>query len=272
MTIIDWALVAIIAISTVFSIWRGATREVLSLTTWVVAGLLAFRFHGLFANILSQYVESPVLSALISALIIIVAVVIVGTLLGGLIAKGIARVGLGPIDKLFGMVFGALRGALIIIVPVMMLQATEIPSEPWWKKSKLLPFFQGVSTQITDWFSANGGSELMANVKAMMPTMTDAGAAGSDSSSSSGTDDSAAPTMPSMPDASGAGAGSSSSDGSSTPPLQDAPGVPAADGAKLDKDATSQVIMPNETPAKPKPADGSSGGGTTLPPGLLNQL
>lgn len=245
MTMIDWALVAIIAISTVFSIWRGATREVLSLTTWIVAGLLAFKFHGLFANMLSQYIESPVLSALISALIIIVAVVIVGTLLSGLISKGIARVGLGPIDKLFGMIFGALRGALIIIIPVMLLQATEIPAEPWWKKSKLLPFFEGVSTQIMDWFAANGGSELMDNVKAMMPTTTD-------------TDDSESP---------------SNNDGSA-PALRDAPGVPAADDAKLDKDATSQVIMPNETPPKDTPPNGTTGGsgGTTLPPELLNQL
>lgn len=258
MTMIDWALVAIIAISTVFSIWRGATREVLSLTTWVVAGLLAFKFHGLFANMLSQYIESPVLSALISALIIIVAVVIVGTLLSGLIAKGIARVGLGPIDKLFGMIFGALRGAFIIIIPVMLLQATEIPSEPWWKKSKLLPFFEGVSTQITDWFAANGGSELMANFKAMMPTTPDAGAGDSSAAPMSGTDDSAVPAT--------------NDDG--TPALQNAPGVPAADGAKLDKDSTSQVIMPNETPPKDAPLNGTTGGsgGTTLPPELLNQL
>lgn len=235
MTMIDWALIAVIAISTVFSIWRGAVREVLSLTTWVLAGFLAFRFHAVFAVMLAPYIESPVLSSLLTALLIIVVVVIVGTLLSTAIAKGVSRVGLGPIDKLFGMIFGALRGVIIIVIPVMMLQVTEIPSESWWKNSKLLPFFDDVAAQATDWFSTHGGVDLKAKLKEYVQA--------------------AAPE----------GTSTDSSDTSTNP-------VTIGNPATSDIDMpNSQVVMPDETPKSPKPA--TDGAGTSInPEQIIQQL
>ena len=43
----DWAIIAVLAISTLMSLRRGFLREALSLGTWVAAFVVARQFHGL---------------------------------------------------------------------------------------------------------------------------------------------------------------------------------------------------------------------------------
>ncbi|HCP02317.1 MAG TPA: colicin V production CvpA, partial [Pseudomonas sp.] len=42
LTWVDWAIVAIIAVSALISLTRGFVKEALSLLTWVIAGLVAW--------------------------------------------------------------------------------------------------------------------------------------------------------------------------------------------------------------------------------------
>src|SRR5579872_1181523 len=164
MTIIDWVLIAVIAISTLFSIWRGATREIISLITWVAAALLAYHFYGVLGAIFGQYITSHTAANAIAALLIVIVVVVLGTVAGMWIQKGISTVGLSLLDRVLGSVYGAIRGLLLIIIPIMFLQYTEVPKETWWKDSKLLPSFAEAAKSSAQWISEHGGPDIKTKI------------------------------------------------------------------------------------------------------------
>lgn len=43
-TPVDWAILGIVAISALISLKRGFVKEALSLTTWIIAGVVAWMF------------------------------------------------------------------------------------------------------------------------------------------------------------------------------------------------------------------------------------
>jgi membrane protein required for colicin V production len=46
------------------------------------------------------------------------------------------------VDRILGGVFGLVRGAVIVGFVVMLGEAADLSSEPWWKASRLLPMGQ----------------------------------------------------------------------------------------------------------------------------------
>lgn len=152
----DWIIIAVILLSTVISLWRGAAREVLSLVVWVAAFWIAFKFNALFEPALAPYVEAPELRFVISFVLIILVVVILGTIMGRILTAAINTVGLSGLDKILGMAFGCARGVLILAVFVVLARFTELPSEPWWENSLLIPHIEIVSDFINDWLNNQG--------------------------------------------------------------------------------------------------------------------
>jgi membrane protein required for colicin V production len=44
------------------------------------------------------------------------------------------------VDRLLGMFFGVVRGAVVIAVVVLLAQFAHLEQSPWWKNSRLLPY------------------------------------------------------------------------------------------------------------------------------------
>jgi membrane protein required for colicin V production len=66
-------------------------------------------------------------------------------LLGGVVrfvlSRLVASTGLGGPDRLLGMMFGLVRGVLIVSLVVFMLGFTPLPHEAIWRESAMLPQF-----------------------------------------------------------------------------------------------------------------------------------
>ena len=58
-TWVDWAIIAIILVSSLISLRRGFVKEALSLLTWVIAGAVAWLFGGALAHHLQDYISTP---------------------------------------------------------------------------------------------------------------------------------------------------------------------------------------------------------------------
>jgi hypothetical protein len=61
-TWVDWAIVAVVAISSLISLSRGFVKEALSLLTWIIAGVVAWMFGGALAQHLGEFTETHVAS------------------------------------------------------------------------------------------------------------------------------------------------------------------------------------------------------------------
>jgi membrane protein required for colicin V production len=136
----DWFIVVVVTTSVLISLWRGFTREAMSLAGWVIAFVLA----NLLASPLSTYLAGiidNVTGRYIVAWSVLFLVILVAS---GFAAKGISRLmkasGLGLLDRLLGTVFGFARGVLIIMALVFLLRELVPPSEQQWlHQSQLMP-------------------------------------------------------------------------------------------------------------------------------------
>lgn len=147
----DYIILGIVGFSVFFSLKRGFVSEAFSLASWVSAFVIAKLFSNPLVLLISPYINPPSLRNPAAFVLLFIATLIVGGLVQRLINELVKVTGLSATDRMLGMVFGAARGALIVIVSLGMLsRMTSMPSDPWWKKSMLIPqlmVFEAWSTQ-----------------------------------------------------------------------------------------------------------------------------
>ena len=146
-TWVDWAIIAIIAISSLISLKRGFVKEALSLVTWIIAGVVAWMFGGALSQHLTDFIEMPSARVIAGCAILFVATLLVGALVNFLISELIRVTGLSGTDRFLGMVFGGARGALLVVVLTGLLSLAPVQQDPWWQQSSLLPHF----LMVADW-------------------------------------------------------------------------------------------------------------------------
>ena len=146
-TWVDWAIIAIIAISSLISLKRGFVKEALSLVTWIIAGVVAWMFGGALSQHLTEFIEVPSARVIAGCAILFVATLLVGALVNFLISELVRVTGLSGTDRFLGMVFGGARGALLVVVLTGLLSLAPVQQDPWWQQSSLLPHF----LMVADW-------------------------------------------------------------------------------------------------------------------------
>lgn len=134
-TVFDYVLMAVVLVSVVISIWRGLVREVMSVLSWIAAIWLAIRFTVPFADWLPSAITNPSARYVTAFIVIFVGAVFLLELFGVLLAKLTHAAGLAFIDRLLGAVFGALRGALLAWIFVLIAGMTAMPQQLWWRES-----------------------------------------------------------------------------------------------------------------------------------------
>jgi membrane protein required for colicin V production len=75
----------------------------------------------------------------------------VGALVNTLVNQIVKKTGLSSADRIFGVAFGVLRGALIIVVFVVIGGMTPLPETEWWQSSVLLQWFESAAIVIQEY-------------------------------------------------------------------------------------------------------------------------
>ena len=136
----DWVILAILVVSSLISLKRGFVKEALSLVNWVAAFILAIAFRAVLADLLSAYIVSASLREIVAFAALFAATLIVGAMLNNVIGELVRMTGLSGTDKTFGMIFGLLRGFLIIMaVLIFVPHIVPINEDGWWRQSLFIP-------------------------------------------------------------------------------------------------------------------------------------
>lgn len=98
-------------------------------------------FGGALSQHLVSYVATPSLQVMAACAILFVATLLVGALVNFLIGELVRVTGLSGTDRVLGMVFGAARGGLLVILLVGLLSLAPVQQDAWWQNSVLLPHF-----------------------------------------------------------------------------------------------------------------------------------
>jgi membrane protein required for colicin V production len=141
LNVFDWILVAIIAVSSVFGLLRGFVKELLSLASWVAAFFVARLFSFKLSGFMMDWIDQPQFRVIAAFAILFAATLVVGALINNVFSRLVSATGLTGTDRLFGMVFGVVRGGLLVVVMVSLLSLTPISNDQWWQSSLIIPHF-----------------------------------------------------------------------------------------------------------------------------------
>jgi len=147
MSWLDIIIICIIALSALISLIRGFVKESISLISWIVAGIIAFRYFSPMAGLLEPYVVSPTVRGIAGFAILFISTLIVGAIVNFIMSQLVSKTGLSGTDKALGVVFGGARGVLIVTMIVLLASLTPMPEAQWWQDSAMVGFFQ----QLAEW-------------------------------------------------------------------------------------------------------------------------
>jgi len=149
LTYLDAALVILAILSGLLAMYRGFTREILSILSWVAAlgALLYFvLYHKPAAEDLARQFSAPVpVAQIVVGAIIFLVVLIIVHLLTARISDSIQDSGVGMIDRVLGFVFGAVRGFVLIVIPYMFYDAffpDPATQFDWVRNARSLPYIK----------------------------------------------------------------------------------------------------------------------------------
>lgn len=133
---IDYAIIAVIAFSSLVSLIRGFVREALSLVTWGCAFFVASHYYTYLSVWFTGFEDELVRNGIAIA-VLFIATLIVGAIVNFVIGQLVEKTGLSGTDRVLGVCFGALRGVLIVAAILFFLDSfTGVSAN--WSKSQLI--------------------------------------------------------------------------------------------------------------------------------------
>jgi membrane protein required for colicin V production len=142
-TVIDFVVIGVVLLSLAVGAWRGMVSEILALVAWVVAFLAARTWAtpagGWLATGLADPLAEPLTQQAAGFVAIFVAVLILFALARWVVSLLLRAVGLAPLDRVLGSLFGVARGVLVVWVGVLLAGLTALPQQQWWRQAVLAP-------------------------------------------------------------------------------------------------------------------------------------
>ena len=152
---VDYAILGILLISSFISLVRGFVKEALSLAGWILAFWISLSFAVPLSKLLAASMDDPTLRLILAFVVLFILTLIVSAVINFFASRLVQRTGLTGTDRFLGVIFGFLRGALLVSVLVLLAGLTTLPKEPWWDDSFLLFRFQAIAMWIRELLPAD---------------------------------------------------------------------------------------------------------------------
>jgi membrane protein required for colicin V production len=133
---VDWMLLAVLGLSLLLGLWRGIVQEVLSLAGWVAAFYVSQMYAPMAAAWLPMEGSSQMLRYAAGFVVVFIAVLVATVLVSFVVKKLVSAVGLGPLDRLLGSVFGLMRGVVILLAVTVLVGMTPMRETEGWREAQ----------------------------------------------------------------------------------------------------------------------------------------
>ncbi|HEY6600087.1 MAG TPA: CvpA family protein [Pseudomonadales bacterium] len=155
MTVVDYVILGVIGISALMGLARGFVREVLSLVIWALAVVLGLAFADELVPLLPSRIEGASLRFVSAFAMVFIATLVAGSLVQWVITRMVHATGLSGTDRLVGLVFGALRGAVVCLVAIIAVRPFTA-QQSWWLESRAIPVLGAFESDLMHAISSVG--------------------------------------------------------------------------------------------------------------------
>ncbi len=145
MNLLDWIFIIIIAASSIYGLFKGLIKEVVSILAVIIGLIGGSRLYETLAPVLKHFGLNDQVSSVLSFFILFVLIFIAVTLAGRIIHKFVKAIFLGWLNRLAGVGFGFIRGVVISSIIIIVLTITLSEESPMLARSKLTPQIMNIS-------------------------------------------------------------------------------------------------------------------------------
>lgn len=153
--LLDIILIILMLVSGLLAMIRGFSREVLSISSWVIAGITALAFYKALSPTVAEYTltylgtDNELIPQVIAGVLIFIVVLIIVSLITLKIADFIVDSKVGALDRTLGFLFGAVRGFLLVMVFALFAEFLFSESVPnWVTNAKSKPLIDSVGESL----------------------------------------------------------------------------------------------------------------------------
>lgn len=154
MTVFDWSVIGVLALSILLAYARGFTRELIALLAWVLGFFAALAFSPLVGAWLPEFGGSPVVRYIVAFVAIMILSIVLGALVAWPLSTVIRKSGLGFVDRFLGGIFGIARGVVLVLAFVLIAGLTSLPRQDWWQNAALAPVLVAAALSCSPWLPA----------------------------------------------------------------------------------------------------------------------
>ena len=147
----DWFILVVLVASGIISFARGFTKEFLSLFLWLAAFIAAISLEYLATPKINGFIDNEEISKIISYVVVFVVFIFVGGIIIKFISKLIKWSGASGFDRFLGVLFGLLRGSIVLFV-IFLLLPSNLKSTDLIVNSKITPIIQKYAPEIEAYF------------------------------------------------------------------------------------------------------------------------
>jgi membrane protein required for colicin V production len=169
MNAFDWTIIGVVGLSMFLAFFRGVTRELIALASWVLGFVAAVTLTPLLGGMLPEIGDNPVIKYLIAFAVIFLGALVLGALIAWPLSSVIRKAGLGFVDRFLGAVFGVARGAVLITAFVLVAGLTTLPRLDWWQNAALAPPFAAAALSLKPWLPPEWAQRLDYSREGRMP-------------------------------------------------------------------------------------------------------
>ena len=147
----DWFILIVLIASGVISFTRGFTKELLSLFLWLAAFIAAISLEYLATPKINEFIGNQEISKIISYIVVFVIFIFLGGIIIKFISKLIKWSGASGFDRFLGILFGLVRGLIVLFV-IFLLLPSGLKTTNLINDSKITPIIQKYAPEIEAYF------------------------------------------------------------------------------------------------------------------------
>ncbi|MGH6892283.1 MAG: CvpA family protein [Dongiaceae bacterium] len=132
MNFVDIVVLAVVALSTLLALGRGFVKEVLSVLGWIgaaIATFLIFFYVPQVRDFARAQIAEPVIADIIAAVALFTISLFALGMVNHYISSRVRGSSLGALDKSLGLVFGLLRGVVLVALAHMAMTDWLLPNK-----------------------------------------------------------------------------------------------------------------------------------------------